>query len=103
MEPADPARAGGRFRAVRGAGWDARLRRYSVHLERLRIENAPFAVALLLTLGLAAIIGAFLAGMVLAEAREHYPFAHQAQPPYQFLVPFFFVIHRCGGEPGRLH
>ena len=77
------------------------FRRYSVQLERLRIENAPFAVALLLTLGLAAlsgviglaaIIGAFLAGMVLAEAREQYQLEHQAQPLYQFLVPFFFVI-----------
>jgi Kef-type K+ transport system membrane component KefB len=75
--------------------------RYSVHLERLRIENAPFALALALTLGLAAlsgtiglaaIIGAFLAGMVLAEAREQYQLEHQVQPLYQFLVPFFFVI-----------
>ena len=75
--------------------------RYSVHFERLRIENAPFALALLLTLGLAAlsgviglaaIIGAFLAGMVLAEAREQYQLEHQVQPLYQFLVPFFFVI-----------
>jgi Sodium/hydrogen exchanger family len=50
------------------------FRQYSIQLERLRVENAPFAVALLLTLGLAAlsgviglaaIIGAFLAGMVL--------------------------------------
>src|ERR687885_286392 len=93
------------------------VRRYSVQLERLRIENAPFAVALLLTLGLAAlsgviglaaIIGAFLAGMVLAEAREHYQFEHQAQPLYQFLVPFFFVITGAEvnlavfGEPGVL-
>ena len=31
------------------------MRRYSVHFERLRIENAPFAVALLLMLGLAAL------------------------------------------------
>jgi Kef-type K+ transport system membrane component KefB len=77
------------------------VRRYSLQVERLRVENAPFAVALLLTLGLAAlsgivglaaIIGAFLAGMVLAEAREQYQFEHQAQPLYQFLVPFFFVV-----------
>ena len=93
------------------------VRRYSVQLERLRVENAPFAMALLLTLGLAAlsgiiglaaIIGAFLAGMVLAEAREQYQFEHQAQPLYQFLVPFFFVITGAEvnlavfGEPGVL-
>jgi Kef-type K+ transport system membrane component KefB len=77
------------------------VRRYSFHLDRLRIENAPFAVALMLTLGLAAlsgviglaaIIGAFLAGMVLAEARDQYQFEQQARPLYQFLVPFFFVV-----------
>src|SRR5919199_439706 len=56
----------------------------------------------------AAIIGAFLAGMVLAEAREQYQFEHQAQPLYQFLVPFFFVITGAEvnlavfGEPGVL-
>lgn len=75
--------------------------RYSVHFERLRIENAPFALALLITLGLAtlsgviglaAIIGAFLAGMVLAEAREQYQLEHQTRPLVQFLVPFFFVV-----------
>jgi Kef-type K+ transport system membrane component KefB len=80
----------------------ARLaRRLSLHLERLRLENAPFAVAMLLMLGLAAlagflglaaIIGAFLAGMVLAETREHERIEDQTQPVYDFLVPFFFVV-----------
>jgi Kef-type K+ transport system membrane component KefB len=41
---------------------------------------------------LAAIIGAFLAGMVFAEAREHFELEHQALPIYQLLVPFFFVL-----------
>jgi Kef-type K+ transport system membrane component KefB len=74
-------------------------------------------MALLLTLGLAAlsgiiglaaIIGAFLAGMALAEAREQYQFEHQAQPLYQFLVPFFFVVTGAEvnlavfGDPGVL-
>jgi Kef-type K+ transport system membrane component KefB len=93
------------------------VRRYSVDLQQLRIENAPFAVALLLTLGLAAlsgiiglaaIIGAFLAGIVLAEAREQYQFERQARPLYQFLVPFFFVVTGAEvnmavfGDPGVL-
>ena len=43
-------------------------------------------------IGLAAIIGAFLAGMVLAEAEEGFALKEQAQPVYDFLVPFFFVI-----------
>jgi Kef-type K+ transport system membrane component KefB len=77
------------------------VNRWSAHLERLHIHNAPFVVAVLLMLGLAtlsakiglaAIIGAFLAGMVFAELREQYELEHQALPLYQFLVPLFFVI-----------
>jgi Kef-type K+ transport system membrane component KefB len=77
------------------------IRRWSCHLERLRIRNAPFVVAVLLMLGLAslsaqiglaAIIGAFLAGMVFAELREQYEIERQALPLYEFLVPLFFVI-----------
>jgi Kef-type K+ transport system membrane component KefB len=77
------------------------VRRWSVHLQRLRIRNAPFVVAVLIMLGLAslaaqiglaAIIGAFLAGMVFAELREQYELEHQALPLYEFLVPLFFVI-----------
>ena len=77
------------------------VRRYGLHLERLRMDSAPLAVSLLAMLGLAglaaaiglaAIIGAFLAGMVFAEAREHFELEHQALPIYSFLVPFFFVI-----------
>lgn len=76
-------------------------RRYSVHLDRLHLSNAPFVVSIGVTLGLAAlagviglaaIIGAFLAGMVFAEAREQYELERQALPVYDFLVPFFFVI-----------
>jgi Kef-type K+ transport system membrane component KefB len=74
---------------------------WSMHLERLRIRNAPFVVAVLVMLGLAvvaakiglaAIIGAFLAGMVFAELREQYDLEKQALPLYEFLVPLFFVI-----------
>ncbi len=77
------------------------VQRWSIHLERLRIRNAPFVVAVLLMLGLAAlsaqvglaaIIGAFLAGMVFAELREQYQLEHQALPLYELLVPLFFVI-----------
>jgi Kef-type K+ transport system membrane component KefB len=86
------------FVALVGTGVVAR---YGLGLNRLRMDNAPFAVALLAMLGLAslsaqiglaAIIGAFLAGMVFAEAREHFELEHQALPIYQFLVPFFFVL-----------
>jgi Kef-type K+ transport system membrane component KefB len=77
------------------------MQRYALGMDRLHIEKAPFTVAMLLMLGLAAlsasiglaaIIGAFLAGIVLAEAREHFALEEQALPVYEFLVPFFFVI-----------
>lgn len=77
------------------------VRRWSIHLERLPIRNAAFVVAVLLmlglaslsaTIGLAAIIGAFLAGMVLAEVREQYDLEHKTLPVYELLVPLFFVI-----------
>jgi Kef-type K+ transport system membrane component KefB len=75
--------------------------RWSIHLERLKIRNAPFVVAVgamlgLATaaaqIGLAAIIGAFLAGMVFAELSEQYDLEKQALPLYEFTVPLFFVI-----------
>ncbi|MFN0072267.1 MAG: cation:proton antiporter [Chloroflexota bacterium] len=75
--------------------------RWSVHLERLRIRNAPFVVAIVIMLGLAvlaskiglaAIIGAFLAGMVFAELSEQYELERQALPMYELFVPLFFVI-----------
>jgi Kef-type K+ transport system membrane component KefB len=77
------------------------VRRWSAHLEHLRVRNAPFVVAVLIMLGLAtmsasiglaAIIGAFLAGMVFAELREQYELERQALPLYELLVPLFFVI-----------
>ena len=76
-------------------------RRYSIHLERLHMENGAFFVAMLLMLGLsalagviglAAIIGAFLAGLILAEADERFELERQSRPIYEFLTPFFFVI-----------
>ena len=76
-------------------------RRYSMHLEQLHMRNAPFVVAMLLMLGLSAlsgliglasIIGAFIAGLMFAEAEEGFALKLQAQPVYDFLVPFFFVI-----------
>ncbi|MCC7367165.1 MAG: cation:proton antiporter [Chloroflexi bacterium] len=77
------------------------IRRWSIHLDRLPVRNAPFVVAVLMMLGLAAlsasiglaaIIGAFLAGMVLAEVREQYELEHRALPIYELFVPLFFVI-----------
>ena len=77
------------------------IRSWSIHLDKLPVRNAPFVLAVVMMLGLAAlsasiglaaIIGAFLAGMVLAEVRERYELEHKALPIYELLVPLFFVI-----------
>jgi Kef-type K+ transport system membrane component KefB len=43
-------------------------------------------------IGLAAIIGAFLAGLVIADLREHTELEQQFQPLSWFFTPFFFVL-----------
>lgn len=77
------------------------VRRYGGPLAGLKGSSYPFVLAVALCLGLAAlagyiglaaIIGAFLAGMVLAEVRELIPIEEKVLPVYEFFVPFFFVI-----------
>jgi Kef-type K+ transport system membrane component KefB len=75
--------------------------RLAPRIERLRVAEAFFVVGMVLCLGLsvaavyigvAAIIGAFLAGMALAEATENQPTMHkQMRGVTEFLVPFFLV------------
>ena len=77
------------------------LTRAAPHFRRLRAGNEFFVVAILLCFGLAlaatyigvaAIIGAFLAGMALAEAVEGEHDTHQqVRGATEFLVPFFLV------------
>ncbi len=43
-------------------------------------------------LGLAAIIGAFLAGMAFAEFKDRWPCEEKMEPIVEFLTPFFFVF-----------
>ncbi|CCF83971.1 cation:proton antiporter [Nitrolancea hollandica] len=71
------------------------------HLKRLPFTHGPLIVALALMLGLAtvatrvglaAIIGAFLAGIVMSEEAERSDLEQVILPIYEFLVPFFFVI-----------
>jgi Kef-type K+ transport system membrane component KefB len=87
------------------------FRRYARVLERARLRRSPFVVALGLCLGLAALaeqvglaalVGAFLAGMVLAETREHFDLERRMEPLFDFLVPFFFVIAGAHLDPGTL-
>ena len=75
--------------------------RVAPRVGQLRAGNALFAVSVLLCLGLAlaataigvaAIIGAFLAGLALAEATEHEHDLHQqVRGVTEFLTPFFLV------------
>ena len=70
-------------------------------MSHVRTANAPFAFAILLMLGLAAlaeqiqlagIVGAFLAGMALAELGDEWNLHDQMRPLYDWLVPYFFVV-----------
>jgi Kef-type K+ transport system membrane component KefB len=75
--------------------------RVAPRAERLRSGHGMFILGLVLCLGLsvaaayigvAAIIGSFLAGMALAEASEGHPNMHrQINGVTEFLVPFFLV------------
>jgi Kef-type K+ transport system membrane component KefB len=69
-------------------------------VEKLRVGHSFFVVGLSLCFGLsllatytgvAAIIGAFLAGMALADVSEDTDLHHQASAVMEFLVPFFLV------------
>ncbi len=77
------------------------LTRFAPGVDRLRSGHGMFVLGLVLCLGLsvaatyigvAAIIGSFLAGMALAEAAEDHPNMHrQINGVTEFLVPFFLV------------
>jgi Kef-type K+ transport system membrane component KefB len=53
-------------------------------------------------LGLAAIIGAFLAGMIAAESHQRRALERQIQVMMAFLVPFFFVVTGAKVELAQL-
>jgi len=85
------------FLTIIGKGLIPRLCHF---LGFFKSKNAPFSLALLLCLGLsavasyidlAAIVGAFMAGMVLAELNVEFRFSSKFESLYDFLVPFFFV------------
>jgi len=66
-----------------------------------RFSESPLLPAVILCLGLAAfsaqiglaaIIGAFLAGMIVAETREQHPIEDEVAPLYAFFPPFFFAF-----------
>jgi len=77
------------------------VRKSEKYLEKMKFKDAPLAAALMVCfglsavamhIGLAAIIGAFLAGMAFAEINEKYHLGLKMSPINTFLVPFFFVL-----------
>lgn len=70
-----------------------------VKKKKFTISPLPLAIIVCLSLsfaasyvGLAAIIGAFLAGMAFAEFKDKWPCDEEFQPINAFLVPFFFLF-----------
>ena len=58
--------------------------------------------ALSAKIGLAAIIGAFLAGMIVAETKEQSPIEAEVAPLYAFFPPFFFAFIGMQVDLGQL-
>ncbi|MCI0331371.1 MAG: cation:proton antiporter [candidate division Zixibacteria bacterium] len=80
--------------------WGRRITQPMVRqVEKFKTRNPAFAFALLFCLGLsvvaaeikiAAIVGAFLAGMVLSDYDAKFRLKEKFEPIYDFFVPFFF-------------
>jgi Kef-type K+ transport system membrane component KefB len=88
------------FVAVLALGGTAVMRRMPQLLHAPRFAESPLLPAVILCLtiatlaakvGLAAVIGAFLAGMIVAETKEQHPIEDEVAPLYAFFPPFFFA------------
>lgn len=89
------------FVVVVGWGGTRIMRRDSRWLDAPINPHSPLAIVLAMCLGLAfaatrfglaAIIGAFLAGMIASESRHHKSLEQQFQPLLTLVTPFFFVV-----------
>lgn len=82
--------------------WGPKLaRRTRKWVERINIPEGPFVLSIILCLGLAeladiiglaAIIGAFMAGVVIDELAGVYDLENKVKYVNEFLLPFFFVM-----------
>ena len=82
--------------------WGPKLaRRTRKWIERINIPEGPFVLSVILCLGLAeladiiglaAIIGAFMAGVVIDELAGIYDLENKVKYVNEFLLPFFFVM-----------
>jgi Kef-type K+ transport system membrane component KefB len=89
------------FIAVIGWGGTRRMRWNSTWLDKAKGAQSPLRIVLALCLGLAwvstlfglaAIIGAFLAGMIASETRQREALEQKTMPLLALLTPFFFVV-----------
>lgn len=89
------------FIAVIGWGGTSVMRWNSTWLDKPRDSQSPLMIVLAMCLGLAylstlfglaAIIGAFLAGMIASETHQRHALEKQMQPLLALLTPFFFVV-----------
>ncbi|MEW5900130.1 MAG: cation:proton antiporter [Acidobacteriota bacterium] len=89
--------------------WGPRLaKRTRTWVERLNIPEGPFVVSVILCLGLAeladiiglaAIIGSFMAGVVIDELAGVYDLENKVKYVNEFFLPFFFVMMGAHLEP----
>ena len=88
------------FLAFVGLGGSRVMARWPQLLEAPRSVDSPLMISVLICLGLAvlsaeiglaAVIGAFLAGMIIAETRDQNTIESEVAPLYAFFAPFFFT------------
>ena len=89
--------------------WGPRLaKRTRRWVEKLNIPEGPFVISVILCLGLAvladviglaAIIGAFMAGIMIDELAGVYDLENKVQYVTEFLLPFFFVMMGAHLDP----
>jgi Kef-type K+ transport system membrane component KefB len=87
------------------------LARWPHLLQTPRFAESTFVPAVLICLGLAAlataiglaaIVGAFVAGMMVAETRDHYAVEREVAPLYALFPSFFFVFIGASVQLGAL-
>jgi len=92
--------------------WGPKLaRRTRTWVEKLNIPEGPFVLSVILCLGLAeladviglaAIIGSFMAGIVIDELAGVYDLENKVKYVNEFLLPFFFVMMGAHLDPRAL-
>jgi Kef-type K+ transport system membrane component KefB len=89
------------FLGIFGLGGSKLLSKRPAILEAPKFADSPLMPAVLICLGLAvlaaeiglaAVIGAFLAGMIVAETRDQNSIEAEVAPLYAFFAPFFFAV-----------